>query len=31
MVELVDRKTRQAVDVAVADAAKTVEQRVAGR
>jgi prolyl-tRNA synthetase len=31
LVELVDRKTRQAVDVAVADAAKTVEQRVAGR
>jgi prolyl-tRNA synthetase len=31
MVELVERKTRQAVDVAVADAAQTVKQRVAER
>jgi hypothetical protein len=28
MVELVERKTRQAVDVAVADAAKAVQQRL---
>ena len=31
MVELVDRKTRQSVDMAVADAAAAVGQRVAGR